>query len=84
MGGIRESNREFYQHYSSMQSNSFRAHFLSFSKSNIFYGIDLKFISLLKPNMLLMYMKFYNNINKTLEVIIILLMIVFLGHPIQI
>jgi len=51
--------------------------FFSFSGSNIFYVIDLIFFSLLKPNMLLMWIKFYNNINKTLEVIIILSMIVF-------
>ena len=43
--------------------------FLSSCKSKIFLSIELIFYSFLKLNMLLMYMKFCNHINKTLEII---------------
>ena len=60
-----------------------RALFLSSCKSDIFYSLDLKLFSFLKRSLLLMYVKLFNDLNKTLEVIQILMMIVFfLGHPV--
>ena len=52
-------------------------HFLSSNKSKTFYSIDLILLSVLKPNILLMYVTFYNLISETLEIIQTLVMIVF-------
>ena len=82
--GMQEVHRQFCSQNSRFllaPRRSFRAYFLSSNKSSILKSIGLIFYSFQKLNILLMYVKFCNHNNKTLEIIQILVITSFFGSP---
>ena len=69
---MQEGHRQFVRRFQvclKLQLVHFHHLILSSNKSKSFYSIDLILLSVIKQNILPMYVKFFSHINKTLEII---------------